>query len=113
VPTMSVAWSNQLGCPAWADNDHTPQLHDPRGRFNSKSYGFAHHRGPVWVSRPQFYEVDADTQSIAMSDYHTMALTGSTDGSVVLSNLEAGWFRRRGGACRSFLQITSVLMARE
>jgi hypothetical protein len=110
---MSVAWSNQLGCPAWADNDHTPQLHDPRGRFNSKSYGFAHHRGPVWVSWSPVYLVDTDLQSIAMSDYHTMALTGSTDGSVVLSNLESGWFRRRGGVCHSSFTITSVLMDRE
>jgi hypothetical protein len=38
-----------------------------------------------------------------MSDYHTMALTGSTDGSVVLSNLESGWFRRRGGVRKSRL----------
>lgn len=51
------------------------------------------------MSRHPVCEVDADLQSIAMSDYHTMALTGSTDGSVVLSNLEAGWFRRRGGVC--------------
>lgn len=51
------------------------------------------------MSRTPFLEFDADTQSIAMSDYHTMALTGSTDGSVVLSNLESGWFRRRGGVC--------------
>ena len=49
------------------------------------------------------YLVDTDLQSIAMSDYHTMALTGSTDGSVVLSNLESGWFRRRGGVCESRL----------
>jgi hypothetical protein len=110
---MSVAWSNQLGCPAWADNDHTPQLHDPRGRFNSKSYGFAHHRGPVWVSLGQLCETDADRQSIAMSDYHTMALTGSTDGSVVLSNLESGWFRRRGGVCHPRFTLATMLIYRE
>lgn len=46
--------------------------------------------------------VDADIKSIAMSDYHTMALTGATDGSVVLSNLESGWFRRRGGVGQFF-----------
>jgi hypothetical protein len=110
---MSVAWSNQLGCPAWADNDHTPQLHDPRGRFNSKSYGFAHHRGPVWVSWSPVYLVDTDLQSIAMSDYHTMALTGSTDGSVVLSNLESGWFRRRGGVCHIHSTLAPTLINRE
>jgi len=113
VPTMSVAWSNQLGCPAWADNDHTPQLHDPRGRFNSKSYGFAHHRGPVWVSRLALSEIGADLQSIAMSDYHTMALTGSTDGSVVLSNLESGWFRRRGGVSHLLSATLPMLRDRE
>jgi hypothetical protein len=56
---------------------------------------------------------DADLQSIATSDYHTMALTGSTDGSVVLSNLEAGWFRRRGGVRHSRSALASMLINRE
>ena len=48
-----------------------------------------------------------------MSDYHTMALTGSTDGSVVLSNLESGWFRRRGGVCHTRSALVTMLMGRE
>ena len=65
------------------------------------------------MSRPPVCEVDADLQSNAMSDYHTMALTGSTDGSVVLSNLEAGWFRRRGGVRHPRFTSALVLIDRE
>ena len=39
-----------------------------------------------------------------------MTLTCGTDGSVVLSNLEAGWFRRRGGVCYSSSSLEAILM---
>jgi len=42
-----------------------------------------------------------------------MALTGSTDGSVVLSNLESGWFRRRGGVSHLLSATLTTLTDRE
>ncbi|WWC94831.1 hypothetical protein V866_001681 [Kwoniella sp. B9012] len=81
IPCMAVKWIAQMASPALCDIDYIIQIIKTRGAHSGRSHTMSSHRGQVW--------------DIASSDYHTMLVSAGSDGALIMTNFNAGFFRKR------------------
>ncbi|WVW86023.1 hypothetical protein I302_108061 [Kwoniella bestiolae CBS 10118] len=81
IPCMAVKWIAQMASPALCDIDYIIQIIKTRGAHAGRSHTMSSHRGQVW--------------DIASSDYHTMLVSAGSDGAVIMTNVNAGFYRKR------------------
>ncbi|KAK8853096.1 hypothetical protein IAR55_003797 [Kwoniella newhampshirensis] len=81
VPCMTVGWAQQMASPITVDTDFVVTAIKVRKSGQGRGHHLSSHRGQVW--------------GVATSDYHTMLVSGGTDGAVILGNYHTGFYRNR------------------
>lgn len=58
APVYAVGWASQMSSPLYIDSDHVLDMHRLRGSGRT-TFALSAHRGPVWVSVPIAFVLEA------------------------------------------------------